>query len=123
MIGIGPQAIARTHGDLEPVYLLTKRRISSRPPSRPPSPWAMSESDLLAISDDWTVTRARSSRSRNIRFVGLVAIIATLTGASVLLRHPQAMRQTLSFVSLGHADDVVRLAHRLGALADRVKTP
>jgi hypothetical protein len=53
----------------------------------------------------------RSARSIAVRVVGFLLLGVTLVGCGSVLARPETMRETLDWVTLGHARQVLDVAH------------
>jgi hypothetical protein len=107
MLGIGPTSGEYDDAEAEPVYLLTRKRVSTYPP--PPDE---SEYDDPVPSRD----AVRSTfRRRSIRFLGVVGLAVATTGVVRVLERPEGRREVLSWVTMGHPDQAARAGKRLEA--------
>jgi hypothetical protein len=132
--GIGPYLAAFPTPD--PVFPLSRKRAAhSWPDERPrsiavaldprtglPAAWPFADEldprdprhwndddDDDDVHEHWA--RWRSPRSVAVRVIGSLTLFAALFGCGVVLAHPEARREALDWVSLGHPALVVGIAH------------
>jgi hypothetical protein len=133
-----PNAGRRAFDDPEPVFQLKRRRSAVVPPGLPgpaffrtagvvsarsyvarESPWWTNASDPRQGIDDLTFVESPAipvtGRPIAMRAIGALLIVAALSGAGAILSQPEARREALSWVTLGHADEVLELGRRVGA--------
>jgi len=97
----------------EPVYLLTRKRVSSIPP--PPAPdyaGTAAHDDIVAKRDAVRAT----VRRRSMRFVGVLGLGLALSGIVGVLKYPEARREVLSWVTMGHPDQAAQVGRRMESL-------
>jgi hypothetical protein len=95
------------------------------PPAWPFATELDPDDPLLWADDDDEDPRGlpqRSGRSVAVRVVGSVALIAALFGCGAVLSSPDAKREAIDWVTLGHPDVVLGVAHR-AASALRALSP
>jgi hypothetical protein len=102
-----------------PAFSRTARVISARFHVARESPWWANASDPRQGLDDLTFDEPPAIpgavRPIAIRAIGGLLIAAALSGAGAIFSQPEARREALSWVTLGHADEVLELGRRVGS--------
>jgi hypothetical protein len=69
------------------------------------------------FADDAALPRPMTARQVAVRIFGFLMICAVVCGCAAILANPQATREVLNWVTLGHADQVLQAAHLGGPAA------
>jgi hypothetical protein len=99
-------------------------QIPSARPTPLPETWPFNtefESGVDEIDDDFAddaeLPRPVTARQVAVRIFGFLMICAVVCGCAASLANPQATREALNWVTLGHADQVLQAAHLGGPAA------
>jgi len=97
-------------------------QIPSARPTPLPATWPFNtefESGIDEIDDDFAddaaLPRPMTARQVAVRIFGFLMICAVVCGCAAILASPQATREVLNWVTLGHADLVLPVADGAGS--------